>query len=97
MGQRQYFFFAYDGSLAIPHTKDIPESTREALRLLEEAGHFLTLNTGRLQCNALAYIESAGFRNIVAAGGYSVTVYGQLLWIRGLAIGPLKAFLPQLA
>lgn len=96
MGKRKYFFFDYDGTLAIPHTKDIPESTREALRLLEEAGHFLALNTGRLQCNALEYIESAGFRNIVADGGYSVTVDGQLLWMRGLDMEPLKACLRKL-
>ena len=96
MGKRKYFFFDYDGTLAIPLSREIPESTRTALRLLQEAGHFVALNTGRLQCNALDYIDSAGFRNIVADGGYSVTVDGQLLWMRGLDIEPVKACLRRL-
>ena len=88
---RKYFFFDYDGTLARYFTREIPESTREALRLLEEQGHFVALNTGRLQCNALDYIESVGIRNIVADGGYSVTVDGELLWMRPLDIEPVRA------
>lgn len=96
MGVKKYFFFDYDGTLAVPLTRDIPESTRKALRLLEENGHFVALATGRLQCNALDFIDSAGIRNVVADGGYSVTVDGKLLWMRSLDLKPVKACLHRL-
>ena len=96
MGTRKYFFFDYDGTLAVPQSKEIIPSAREALRKLEENGHFVALNTGRLQCNAVEYIESAGIRNIVSDGGYSVMVDGELLWMRGLDLEPLKAALHKL-
>ena len=69
MGTKKYFFFDYDGTLAIPLTRNIPDSTRETLRLLEAQGHFVALATGRLQCNALDFIDSAGIRNVVSDGG----------------------------
>ena len=94
--RKRYFFFDYDGTLAIPHTRTIPESTRRALVALQEAGHFVSLNTGRLQCNALDYISEVGLRNLVADGGYSVTLDGELLWMRPLDLEPVKACLRRL-
>lgn len=96
MGDKKFFFFDYDGTLAIPHTRTIPESTRETLRLLREQGHFVALNTGRLQCNAVDYVQSAGIDNIVADGGYSVTLGGKLVWMRPLDLEPVKACLRRL-
>ena len=96
MGDRKYFFFDYDGTLAIPHSRTVPESTLRTLDLLRERGHFVALNTGRLQCNALDYISSVGLRNIVADGGYSVTLAGELLWMRPLDLEPVKACLRKL-
>ena len=93
---RKYFFFDYDGTLAIPRTHTIPESTRAAVTALEEAGHFVALATGRLQCNARDYIESMGITNLVADGGYSVTLGGKLVWMRGLPLGPAKECLRRL-
>ncbi len=90
MGQRKYFFFDYDGTLAVPHTRYIPESTLRTLDVLQSAGHFVCLNTGRLQCNALDYISSVGLKNIVADGGYSVTLNGQLQWMRPLDLEPVQ-------
>ena len=96
MGTKKYFFFDYDGTLAIPITRNIPDSTRETLRLLEAQGHFVALATGRLQCNALDFIDSAGIRNVVSDGGNSVTVDGKLLWMRSLDLPPVKACLHHL-
>lgn len=96
MGSKKYFFFDYDGTLAIPHTKTIPASTRKTLDLLREQGHFISLNTGRLQCNAVDYVQSAGIDNIVADGGYSVTLGGKLQWMRSLDLEPVKACLHRL-
>ena len=96
MGTKKYFFFDYDGTLAIPLTRNIPDSTRETLRLLEAQGHFVALATGRLQCNALDFIDSAGIRNVVSDGGNSVTVDGKLLWMCSLDLPPVKACLHRL-
>lgn len=96
MGNKKYFFFDYDGTLAIPHTKTIPDSTRKTLDLLRQRGHFISLNTGRLQCNAVDYVQSAGINNIVADGGFSVTLDGRLLWMRSLDLEPVKACLRRL-
>lgn len=93
---RKYFFFDYDGTLAIPRTYTIPESTQKALTALQEAGHFVALATGRLQCNALDYIDSMGIKNIVADGGYSVTLDGRLVWMQPLDIEEVKACLRRL-
>ena len=64
MGNKKYFFFDYDGTLAVPRTRSIPQSTLEALDELRAQGHFIALATGRLQVNAVDYIDSAGITNI---------------------------------
>ena len=60
MGSKKYFFFDYDGTLAVPRTRSIPRSTLETLDELRAQGHFIALATGRLQVNAVDYIDSAG-------------------------------------
>lgn len=96
MGTKKYFFFDYDGTLAIPRTRTIPQSTMCALDQLRAAGHFIALATGRLQVNAVDYIDAAGITNIVADGGYSVTLEGELRWMEGLDPEPVKDCLHQL-
>lgn len=88
--QRKYFFFDYDGTLAVPRTREIPLSTQETLARLREKGHFIALATGRLQINAVDFISSIGIDNLVADGGYSVTLAGDLKWMEPLAIEPVK-------
>lgn len=90
MGDRKYFFFDYDGTLAVQRTRTIPQSTLDALDELRAQGHFIALATGRLQVNAVDYIDSAGITNIVADGGYSVTLNGELKWMEGLPLDPVK-------
>lgn len=90
MASKKYFFFDYDGTLAVPRTRTIPQSTLEALEALRAQGHFIALATGRLQINAVDYIDSAGITNIVADGGYSVTLDGKLTWMEGLPLEPVK-------
>ena len=88
--QRKYFFFDYDGTLAVPRTREIPASTQETLRRLREKGHFIALATGRLQINAIDFISSIGMENVVADGGYSVTIDGELKWMDSLPLEPVK-------
>ena len=93
---RKYFFFDYDGTLTAPGTYFIPENTKATLRALEEAGHMVFLATGRLQINALEYIAEANITNIVADGGYSVTIDGDLKWMKPLPIEAVRACLRRL-
>ena len=56
----KYLFFDIDGTLAVGvpgQGQYIPESTREALRRLREAGHFLSIATGRAHAMAGAYAK----------------------------------------
>ena len=50
---RKYFFFDYDGTLAIPRTREIPQSALDTLDKLRAEGHFVALATGRLTANAV--------------------------------------------
>ena len=47
MGNKKYFFFDYDGTLAVPRTRSIPQSTLEALDELQAQGHFIALDDCR--------------------------------------------------
>ena len=55
MGVKKYFFFDYDGTLAVPLTRDIPESTRKALRLLKTV---ILSHWPRVGCSATRLISS---------------------------------------
>ena len=46
---RKFFFFDIDGTLAVgtPGRQYIPESTKKAIRMLKEQGHFVAIATGR--------------------------------------------------
>lgn len=95
---KRYFFFDYDGTLAIPGVREIPESTLAALAGLKKAGHEVALCTGRLQCNAVDFVRERGLdiSVVVADGGNSATVDGEILWMDPLPLGPVKEFLRRL-
>ena len=94
--QRKFFFFDYDGTLAVPLTQTIPASALEAVECLRKAGHFVGLATGRLQANALKYVESCGITSLVADGGNSVTLDGKLVWMESMPVAPCKDLLHRL-
>ena len=45
--RKKYIFVDFDGTIIDHGTNSIPESTKEAIRLLQENGHEIILNTGR--------------------------------------------------
>ena len=96
MGRRKYFFFDYDGTLAIPLTRTVPHSTLATLEALRAEGHFIALATGRLQINALDFVSSLGIDNLVADGGNSITIGGKLVWMESLPLEPVKCCLHRL-
>ncbi|MBR3143277.1 MAG: AAA family ATPase [Clostridiales bacterium] len=87
--KRKYFFFDIDDTLLIHGDSTdgdyVPDSTKEALRLLEENGHFLAIATGRSYCMAKKYMTDLGFKNMVHDGGNGVTMtvrcWESSLWI----------------
>lgn len=86
MARRRYLFFDIDGTLTTDSygTASVPESARRALERLREAGHFLSIATGRSQAMAVDYMRELGFENMVSDGGYGITIDGELVGIEPL-------------
>ena len=78
--KRKYFFFDIDGTLIIGGfgVGSVPDSAKEALRLLRENGHFVAIATGRSHAMADDIRVSLGFDNMVSDGGYGITIDGVL-------------------
>lgn len=82
----KFFFFDIDGTLASgkPGHQTVPASTKYVLKKLEEAGHILSIATGRSYAMACDYMHELGFENMVSDGGHGVTIADQLLGIEPL-------------
>ena len=87
--RRKYFFFDIDGTLSTGLTTTMPESAVKCLDLLRQAGHFTAIATGRLQASAKTVADRYGFTNIVADGGWSVTIDGKILEMQSLPASDL--------
>ena len=83
MGNKKYFFFDIDGTLAVgtPGNQYIPESAKKALKKLRDEGHFLAIATGRSYAMAEETMHKLGFHNMVSDGGNGITIDDQLLGI----------------
>ena len=85
--RKKYFFFDIDGTL-IAWTKDwqqiIPESTKEALRLLKQNGHFVAIATGRSQAMARPLMDLFDIRNMIHDGGNGITIDGEIVDVEPL-------------
>jgi hydroxymethylpyrimidine pyrophosphatase-like HAD family hydrolase len=93
---KKYFFFDIDGTLAVGTTKIVPEDTRQCLHLLRQAGHFVAIATGRLQCDALGFGRALHIDSFVADGGNSLTYKGKLLEMSALPRKNCLALLQEL-
>lgn len=76
--KRKYFFFDIDGTLTDRATGKIVPSAAEAVRKLEEAGHFVALATGRAFYKAVPFARENGFANMVCNGGHGIYKDGEL-------------------
>jgi hydroxymethylpyrimidine pyrophosphatase-like HAD family hydrolase len=81
--RRRYLFFDIDRTLTAGGYGEsyVPESTKRALRKLRDAGHFLSLATGRSEAMARGYLKDLGFENMVSDGGAGITLDGRLIGI----------------
>lgn len=93
---RKYFFFDIDGTLAPGLTRIMPEDTQLCLKKLRQRGHFIAIATGRLQKDAALFAHRYGITSLVADGGNSVTIDGEIRLMAGLERGMCIRFLDQL-
>lgn len=93
---KKYFFFDIDGTLRIGQGGPLPESTKRCLAELRRKGHFIATATGRLQKDALRRVKELGITSLVADGGWSATLDGELIWMEPLPAEPCRMFLRQL-
>lgn len=94
--RKKYFFFDIDGTLATGLTTYIPQSTRDALRMLKENGHFLAIATGRLQADAVNICREVGIPNMVSDGGNSLTLDGMPVYMDSLPRKQILALIKEL-
>lgn len=81
---KKFFFFDFDGTLAVGASGQVPEITRRTLDQLQENGHFVAMATGRLQADAIRRCEAIGIRHLVSDGGNGITLDGKLLSLDAL-------------
>lgn len=71
---RKYFFFDIDGTLTDLKTGSFVPSALETIRLLNEAGHFTAIATGRAVYKTIPVAAAAGIHNYVANGGAALVI-----------------------
>ena len=76
---KKYFFFDIDGTLAEHMTGIIPLDSLQAIKTLQQLGHFTAIATGRLQADAINICHAAGMTNMVSDGGYGITINDELV------------------
>ena len=65
-------FFDIDGTLITEGAGVLPESTREAVRLAQDSGHLLFVNTGRTRTSLPQKITELGFDGYVCGCGTQI-------------------------
>lgn len=75
---KKYFFFDIDGTLTDNQTKQIVPSAAQAIKKLQEAGHFVSIATGRAYYKAEPFRAEHGFANMVCNGGHGIFYHGKL-------------------
>ncbi|MCI8292703.1 MAG: HAD-IIB family hydrolase [Hespellia sp.] len=75
---KKYFFFDIDGTLTDNATKKMVPSALEAVHKLMEAGHFVSLATGRANYKAEGFRAKYDFPNMVCNGGHGIFYDGEL-------------------
>ena len=69
---KKYFFFDIDGTLTDRSTGEVVPSALEAIHKLQEAGHFISLATGRAAYKAEKFRAKYDFPNMVCNGGHGI-------------------------
>ena len=76
--ERKLIFFDIDGTLTSAYRfGHVYESTRKALAMLKENGHFLALATGRAAFRARQFQQEINILNMVCEGGNEIIIDGR--------------------
>lgn len=77
--EKYIVFFDIDGTLLTEDTYEVPESTKEALRLARENGHYVMVNTGRTYVAIDHMIKELNFDGYVCGCGTNLYFQGKEL------------------
>lgn len=80
MCKRAALFFDIDGTILSDHTKQVPESTKRALRVAKKCGHLLFVNTGRTICSLPREILEQPFDGFLCGCGIYLTYHEQVFF-----------------
>jgi len=78
--RKKYIFADFDGTIKDHGSNSIPASTREAIKLLQENGHEVILNTGRCPSLFFGVEKELNIDSYVASNGRYVMHKGELLY-----------------
>ena len=93
--RKKYFFFDIDGTLTNDQTKQIIPSSQLALQKLEEAGHFVSIATGRAHYKARPFMEKVHLHNMVCCGGGALVINDELVMNIPLDLEKAKTIIRQ--
>ncbi|OTN75291.1 hypothetical protein A5886_000361 [Enterococcus sp. 8G7_MSG3316] len=91
---RKFFAFDIDGTL-LDSNKQPLDSTVEALQTLRDAGHFVTVATGRSRFHAQDVIRSLAFDNYILCNGAAAFLAHQQVYKNLLDEEQLHAFVAE--
>lgn len=94
--KQKFFFFDVDNTLISWPQGEPVGRTLATLRALRKKGHLVSLATGRLQQDAISYGKEMGIDHVVADGGHSVTVNGEILRMEPMDVRMCRHLLQQL-
>ena len=77
--ERKLLFFDIDGTLIPAIDAPVPESTKQALKLAQEAGHYIFINTGRPKSIVPKRLFEIGFDGYLCGCGSYAIVKDQVL------------------
>ncbi len=93
---KKYFFFDIDNTLNLGISGTIPADTAYCLRRLRQCGHFISIASGRLQCDAQRFADQYDIAAVVSDGGNSLSLNGRLLEMEGLPLDACRSLLHEL-
>ncbi len=92
---KKYFFFDIDGTLTNRKTNKIVDSAQKALDLLQEAGHFVAIATGRAHYKCINFMKEVGLHNMVCCGGGGLVINDVLVRNIPLDLEKAKALIKE--
>ena len=96
--ERKFIFFDIDGTLTTHDGLDayIPDSAREAIRLLQENGHLAVLASGRQYYTVRPFMQDLGIPHAVTDGGNGLVKDHEFLGCEPLDPGFVKTLCDEL-